>query len=133
MRLGMDAQERVKEDKSTDTVNLRIPIALLLAPVIPYVVVALIFQAVGVPLPMMQGGVGILLSTAAACSISLVVGGIAYLVLRRFRPIGLAECLIAGVALGLIFGGVVGLVVGPISAGVFWKVGLRAGKAIALQ
>jgi hypothetical protein len=131
LRRRLETPEQPKAEQSPDVRNWRIPIALLLAPVIPYVVVALVFEVTGIPM-MIHGVFGIVLSTAAACTISLVVGGIAYLVVRRFRVIGPVECLIAGGALGLIFGGLVGLVVGPLSGYVFWKIGLRPGKSLTL-
>ena len=86
-------------------INWRVPVAFAVAPVLP----CALYVAPGLVRYPDWTGTRLLFAyeMAAAEFLTLLVAVPAYLILRRFRVIGLLDCLLAGFTIGALFSGVV--------------------------
>ncbi len=109
--------------------NWRIPFALAVAPIIPAACVAIGMEGLAVvDWQSWRAWSFFLLVLQVAEAAAFLIAYPAYLFLSRRRAVGMRESLIAGLLIGCLMG-VPGVIVGLLSAWIFWAVAIRGSTA----
>lgn len=103
----------------------RIAFGFIVAPVAPCFMLAFALQAISEPGLTLRGVLGTFyFALLFAEPFGIVLGVPAFLVVRRFRSVGLLECVVCGALVGLPVG-LLGLTTGALSGLSFWALALK--------
>ncbi|WP_329742126.1 hypothetical protein [Dyella sp. A6] len=104
----------------------RVITGFLISPLLPSAVAAVVLSGSTSNWSALPAQLALMIGIAELAA--LLFGVPIYFLVKRFRPIGMVECVGSGVVIGLL-AGLVGVLVGAVSGLIFWLIAVKSASA----